>query len=137
MQVMIQRAKHVRKPVVSVSNTVKARRSKPRDVLEAGVTKATLLPRISDVGFCVATCMLSTNQQGFAFSLGQAVELAVDQPGWSDDKHPFTMTNLPDNPRLEFIIKSYPVAQNPKHDGMTEHFGRDIEIGDGVLFGDA
>ena len=75
--------------------------------------------------------------EGFAFSLGQAVELAVDQPGWSDDKHPFIMTSLPDNPRLEFIIKSYPVAQNPKHDGMTEHFGRDIEIGDGVLFGDA
>lgn len=74
--------------------------------------------------------------EGFTFRPGQAVELAVDQPGWRDDKHPFTMTSLPDNPRLEFIIKSYPVAQNPKHDGMTEHLGRDIEVGDSVLFGE-
>ncbi len=73
----------------------------------------------------------------FEFRPGQAVELAVDQPGWRKDKHPFTMTSLPDNPVLEFIIKSYPVSDNPKHDGMTEHLGRDIEVGDRVLFGDA
>jgi len=71
--------------------------------------------------------------EGFTFRPVQA----VDQPGWSDDKHPFTITSLPDNPHLEFIIKSYPVAQNPKHEGMTEHLGRDIKVGDGVLFGDA
>ncbi len=53
-QVMMQRAKHVRKPVVSASNTVKAGRSKPLGDLEAGFTKVTLLPRSGDVGFCVA-----------------------------------------------------------------------------------
>lgn len=75
--------------------------------------------------------------KGFTFRPGQAVELAIDEPDWRDDKHPFTMTSLPDNPRLEFIIKSYPIAQNPKHAGMTEHLGRDIAVGDSVLFGDA
>jgi len=38
---------------------------------------------------------------------------------------------------LEFIIKSYPIGQNPKHSGMMEHLGRDIEVGDSLLFGDA
>jgi len=48
---------------------------------------------------------------GFTFRPGQAVQLVVDQPGWSDDKHPFTMTGLPDNPRLEFINKQ----RDPAH----------------------
>ncbi len=74
---------------------------------------------------------------GFSFRPGQAVELAIDEPKWRDDKHPFTFTSLPDNPRLEFIIKSYPVPKNSKHDGMTEHLGKDIQVGDHVLFGDA
>jgi len=74
---------------------------------------------------------------GFRFLPGQAIELAADQPCWSDDKHPFTLTSLPGNPCLEFTIKSYPVAQNPKHDGMTEHLGRNIKVGGSVPFGDA
>ncbi len=51
-QVMIQRAKLVRKPVASVSNTVKEGRNKPLGLLEASVTKATLLLKRGDVGFC-------------------------------------------------------------------------------------
>ncbi len=74
---------------------------------------------------------------GFTFRPGQAVEFAIDQPKWRDDRHPFTLTSLPDNPRLEFVIKSYSVADNPYHDGMTEHLGNDIKIGDYVLIGDA
>ena len=53
-RVKIQRAKHARRPVASVSNTVKAGRSKPLGALEAGVTKVTLPPRSGDVVFCVA-----------------------------------------------------------------------------------
>ncbi len=74
---------------------------------------------------------------GFTFRPGQAVELSIDEDKWREDKHPFTITSLPDNPRLEFIIKSYPVAKNPEHDGMTEHLGRDILVNDRVLFDDA
>jgi len=72
--------------------------------------------------------------EGFQFRPGQAVDLAIDEEGWRDEKRPFTMTSLPSNPRLEFIVKSYPTGSNPKHDGMTEHLGRDIEIGDRVIF---
>ncbi|GAA4468743.1 hypothetical protein [Novipirellula rosea] len=73
---------------------------------------------------------------GFSFRPGQAVELSIDEEKWREDKHPFTITSLPDNLRLEFIIKSYPVTKNPRHDGMTEHLGRDVEVDDRVLFGD-
>lgn len=73
---------------------------------------------------------------GFTFRPGQAVEFAIDQLDWRDNKHPFTITSLPGNPLLEFVIKSYPVAENPKHEGMTEHLGNDLQIGDHVLFGD-
>lgn len=75
--------------------------------------------------------------EGFTFRPGQATELAIDEPEWREQKRPFTFTSLPDNPELEFIIKSYPTEDYPKHDGMTEHLGRDIEVGDRVVFGDA
>jgi len=75
--------------------------------------------------------------EGFEFQPGQAVELSIDQEGWRDAKRPFTITSLPSNPRLEFVIKSYPQAAHPDHDGMTEHLGRDINVGERVLFGDA
>ena len=74
--------------------------------------------------------------EGFEFLPGQAVELAIDQENWQEEKRPFTMTSLPSDPRLEFIVKSYPTEQFPDHDGMTEHLGADINVGDRVLFGD-
>lgn len=74
---------------------------------------------------------------GFTFRPGQALEFAIDEPKWKDEPHPFTLTSLPDDPRLEFVIKSYPVAENPGHDGMTEHLGNEIKAGDHVLIGDA
>ncbi|TWT98523.1 FAD-binding oxidoreductase [Stieleria varia] len=73
----------------------------------------------------------------FNFRPGQAVELAIDEQEWREQKRPFTLTSLPSNPRLEFVIKSYPVISNPEHEGMTEHLGRDICVGDRVIFGDA
>jgi len=75
--------------------------------------------------------------EDFAFRPGQAVELSIDEEGWRDEKRPFTITSLPNNPRVEFVIKSYPTKSNPNHDGMTEHLGREIEVGDRVIFGDA
>lgn len=75
--------------------------------------------------------------EGFRFEPGQAVELSIDEDGWRDEKRPFTITSLPSNPRLEFVIKSYPTADEPEHDGMTEHLGREVEVGDHVIFGDA
>ncbi len=73
---------------------------------------------------------------GFEFHPGQAVELSIDEDEWRANKHPFTITSLPSNPRLEFIIKSYPVATHPDHEGMTEHLGRDIKVNDHLIFDD-
>ncbi len=75
--------------------------------------------------------------EGFAFRPGQAVELSLDEEGWRDAKHPFTITSLPSNPRLEFVIKSYPQATHPDHSGMTEHLEGDIQVGDRVIFSEA
>lgn len=75
--------------------------------------------------------------KGFNFRPGQAVDFAIDQPDWREQLRPFTLTSLPDNPRLEFIIKSYPLAEHPDHEGMTEHLGKDIQVGDHVLFSQA
>lgn len=74
---------------------------------------------------------------GFTFTPGQAIGMAIDEQEWRDQNRPFSITSLPSNPRLELIIKSYPVASNPNHDGMTEHLGRDMKVGDRVIFGDA
>ncbi|WP_182866618.1 FAD-binding oxidoreductase [Rhodopirellula sp. JC639] len=74
--------------------------------------------------------------EGFDFRPGQAVELAIDEVRYREKARPFTITSLPNNPRLEFIIKSYPTQQFPSHEGVTEHLGRDIEVNDRVIFSD-
>ena len=75
--------------------------------------------------------------EGFTFRPGQAVELAIDEVDWREKKRPFTITSLPSNPRLEFVIKSYPTDEFPEHDGVTEHLGQDIQVNDRVIFSDA
>lgn len=50
----------------------------------------------------------------FRFGPGQATEVSIDKPGWGDEKRPFTFTSLPDEPTLEFTIKSY-----RDHPGVT------------------
>ncbi len=55
-----------------------------------------------------------TRPEGFQFQPGQGVELAIDQPGWEDQKRPFTPTSLPKDDVLEFSIKGY-----PDHKGVT------------------
>jgi len=54
---------------------------------------------------------------GYAFEPGQATELSLDEAGYTDKKHPFTFTSLPDADYLEFTIKSYFATGK---DGMTE-----------------
>jgi glycine betaine catabolism B len=45
---------------------------------------------------------------GYSFHPGQATELSVNRPGWTEEKRPFTFTCLPEDPYLEFTIKRYP-----------------------------
>ncbi|MEJ6396406.1 FAD-binding oxidoreductase [Yoonia sp. 208BN28-4] len=61
---------------------------------------------------------------GFDFKPGQAAGLSLDEKGWRDEDRPFTMTSLPSDPTLEFVIKSY-----PDHDGVTEKIPN-MKIGD-------
>lgn len=66
--------------------------------------------------------------EGFEFTPGQAVDLAILREGLRDEKRPFTMVNTPDTDTIEFIIKSY-----PDHDGVTKEIptlraGEQVEI---------
>ncbi|SFS19473.1 flavodoxin reductase [Yoonia litorea] len=61
------------------------------------------------------TYQLTFNRpEDFTFEAGQATELAIQKDGIRDEGRPFTMTSRPNDPHLEFVIKSY-----PDHDGVT------------------
>ncbi|MBT9386356.1 flavodoxin reductase [Pseudooceanicola sp. CBS1P-1] len=67
---------------------------------------------------------------GFDFTPGQATELALEKPGWTEEGRPFTFTSQPDERQLEFVIKSY-----EDHDGVTNrlshlHPGDQVELED-------
>ncbi len=51
---------------------------------------------------------------GYSFIPGQATEIAINKPGWTEEKRPFTFTCLPTQEYLEFTIKTY-----PSHKGVT------------------
>lgn len=68
------------------------------------------------------------------FVPGQAVDIALDKPEWSEKKNCFTFTSLPEDEDIEFTIKTY-----PEHKGMTNEL-LSSKVGDEVLvyspFGD-
>lgn len=49
------------------------------------------------------------------FSPGQAADISINKPGWTERKNPFTFTSLPEDHALEFTIKIY-----PEHNGATK-----------------
>lgn len=51
--------------------------------------------------------------EGFFYTPGQGVELAINRPGLSEEGRPFTPTGRVDDRVLEFTIKAYP------HGGVT------------------
>ncbi len=62
---------------------------------------------------------LLSRPDGFSFTPGQGVELAVDTPEWREEGRPFTPTSLHDDGVVEFIIKTY-----PQHEGLTRELHR-------------
>lgn len=52
--------------------------------------------------------------EGLTYIPGQAVDIALNKPNWSEKKNCFTFTSLPDDDHIEFTIKTY-----PDHHGMT------------------
>ncbi|MGY6646570.1 MAG: FAD-binding oxidoreductase [Salinarimonas sp.] len=71
--------------------------------------------------------LVFTRPEGYDFTPGQATDFALDQDGWREETRPFTFTSQPDEPILEFTIKSY-----PDHDGVTKRIA-DLRPGDTVL----
>ena len=53
--------------------------------------------------------------EGLTYLPGQAVDLSINQPGWENEKRPFTFTSLPEDDHLEFTIKTY-----PERNGVTQ-----------------
>ena len=87
-QVKIQRAKHARKPVVSVSNTVKARTSKPLAALEIAGDPTDLQDQVVFAGELhqlIGIEILQIARAGRTDALGSGVDLPT--PAWS---HPHT-----------------------------------------------
>ncbi|MDT3697541.1 MAG: FAD-binding oxidoreductase [Ignavibacterium sp.] len=67
---------------------------------------------------------------GFRFVPGQAADVAINKPGFVDQKRSFTFTALNDWDYLEFTIKSY-----TDHDGVTKEIGKLVE-GDELIVSD-
>ena len=67
---------------------------------------------------------------GYTFVPGQATEVSVNRPGWTDKKSPFTFTALTDRPYLEFTIKIYP----DRH-GITDQLSH-LRPGDELIIRD-
>lgn len=68
--------------------------------------------------------------EDFSFKPGQAADVALNHPDWKNELRPFTFTSLPEEPYLEFHIKTY-----PDHNGVTEQVGK-LNRGDDLLVGD-
>lgn len=72
--------------------------------------------------------------EGLTYIPGQAVDIALNKPDWSEKKNCFTFTSLPEDDHIEFTIKTY-----PEHQGMTNEL-LSAKSGDEVLiyspFGD-
>lgn len=66
----------------------------------------------------------------FDFTPGQATELTLDKDGWRDAARPFTFTSQPEDPYLEFTIKTYPAR-----DGVTAEIPK-LRPGDTVQITD-
>ncbi|HVI45664.1 MAG TPA: FAD-binding oxidoreductase [Chitinophaga sp.] len=53
--------------------------------------------------------------QGYSFVPGQATEVAVNKPGWENERRPFTFTSLNEWDHLEFTIKIYDDRNSVTH----------------------
>jgi len=68
---------------------------------------------------------------GYSFTPGQATDVAINKPGYGEEKRPFTFTALNAAPYLEFTIKRY-----TDHHGVTEQLHQ-LQPGDELIIEDA
>jgi ferredoxin-NADP reductase len=55
--------------------------------------------------------IMTEKPAGYAFTPGQATEVAINKEKWTEQKRPFSFTSLPDAGFLEFTIKTYPARK--------------------------
>lgn len=67
--------------------------------------------------------------KGYLFTPGQAADVAVNKPGFKDQKRSFTFTGLNDHDYLELTIKIY-----NDHSGVTKEIGK-LNSGDELIIG--
>ena len=66
----------------------------------------------------------------YEFIPGQATEVAINKPGFTEQTRPFTFTGLNEWPNLEFIIKIY-----RDHQGVTNEMDK-LKPGDSIIIHD-
>lgn len=64
----------------------------------------------------------------YNFVSGQATKVAINKPGWEDEKRPFTFTSLPEDDYLEFVIKVYPTHQSVTNELLNLKEGEELII---------
>lgn len=72
-------------------------------------------------------CFRTEKPKNYSFKPGQATEVFLDREEWKEEGRPFTFTNQPEDPFLEFIIKEY-----PDHEGVTREL-HTLDPGDHFL----
>lgn len=71
---------------------------------------------------------------GIEYLPGQAVDISINKPGWSEELRPFTFTSLPTDDQLEFTIKTYPAHKGVTAQLLTLQKGDELIVHD--VFGD-
>jgi ferredoxin-NADP reductase len=52
--------------------------------------------------------ILTERPPSLEFTPGQAADISINKDGWKEEIRPFTFTSLPEDPFLQFTIKTYP-----------------------------
>jgi ferredoxin-NADP reductase len=71
--------------------------------------------------------IITGKPENFSFEPGQATSVAPEREEWKNLRRPYTISSLPDDDFLEFIIKTY-----PEHDGATDKL-LDLKPGENLI----
>jgi len=74
--------------------------------------------------------IVTEKPQQYDFISGQATEISINKEGWTDNKHPFTFTCLPEKDYLEFSIKTYPERKGMTNELLSLHEGDELIVHD-------
>lgn len=78
--------------------------------------------------------VVAEKPSGLTYQPGQAVDVAINKPGWQEEFRAFTFTSLPDEKHIEFTIKTYPARKGVTNELLLLGAGDSLIIGG--VFGD-